>query len=197
VPSKTLRESALYFSGLRQRGLYGIDYSLREGLTVADFMHHKDAVVSAERAKIAANLAAHKIELIAGTARFEDAHTISAIEEHGAPRLLRGEVILIATGSKPHRPLQTFGYITNRPTASDPSRDVLSLRQCEREERAPTGGRNNPSVLRQQKVNRHMALAKGSPNLMQRLPRLPTAPHVGLLRCGKPHPSAFRHKHHL
>ena len=52
VPSKTLRESALYFSGLRQRGLYGIDYSLREGLTVAGFMHRKDAVVSAERAKI-------------------------------------------------------------------------------------------------------------------------------------------------
>ncbi|MGB7024162.1 MAG: FAD-dependent oxidoreductase, partial [Candidatus Acidiferrales bacterium] len=34
VPSKTLRESALYFSGLRQRGIYGIDYSLRAGLTV-------------------------------------------------------------------------------------------------------------------------------------------------------------------
>jgi len=30
VPSKTLRESALYFSGLKQRGLYGIDYSLKE-----------------------------------------------------------------------------------------------------------------------------------------------------------------------
>jgi NAD(P) transhydrogenase len=104
VPSKTLRESALYFSGLRQRGLYGIDYSLREGLTVADFMHRKDAVVSAERAKIAANLAAHKIELIAGTARFEDAHTIGVIDERGAPRFLRAEVILIATGSKPHRP---------------------------------------------------------------------------------------------
>ena len=51
VPSKTLRESALYFSGLQHRGLYGIDYSLREGLTVADFMHHKDAVVRAERRK--------------------------------------------------------------------------------------------------------------------------------------------------
>ena len=51
VPSKTLRESALYFSGLRQRGLYGIDYSLREGLTVQGFMHRKDAVVSAERAE--------------------------------------------------------------------------------------------------------------------------------------------------
>ena len=26
IPSKTLRETALYFSGLRQRGLYGVDY---------------------------------------------------------------------------------------------------------------------------------------------------------------------------
>src|SRR6266849_5806669 len=52
LPSKTLRESALYFSGLRQRGLHGIDYSLREGLTVQDFMHHKDAVVQSERTKV-------------------------------------------------------------------------------------------------------------------------------------------------
>jgi len=104
VPSKTLRESALYFSGLRQRGLYGIDYSLREGLTVQGFMHRKDAVVSAERLKIATNLAAHKIELITGTAQFEDSHTVKAVDEHGSPRYLRGEVILIATGSKPHRP---------------------------------------------------------------------------------------------
>jgi NAD(P) transhydrogenase len=104
VPSKTLRETALYFSGLRQRGLYGIDYSLREGLTVGHFMHRKDAVVLAERAKVAANLAAHKIELTAGKAQFEDAHTVNAIDQHGAPRLLHGEVILIATGSKPHRP---------------------------------------------------------------------------------------------
>jgi NAD(P) transhydrogenase len=104
VPSKTLRESALYFSGLRQRGLYGIDYSLRGGLTVQGFMHRKDAVVSAERVKIAANLAAHKIELIPGTGRFEDPHTINVVDQYGAPRMLRGEVILIATGSKPHRP---------------------------------------------------------------------------------------------
>jgi NAD(P) transhydrogenase len=104
VPSKTLRESALYFSGLRQRGLYGIDYSLREGLTVQGFMHRKDAVVSAERLKIATNLAAHKIELVTGSAQFEDAHTVNAVDQHGAPRYLRGEVILIATGSKPHRP---------------------------------------------------------------------------------------------
>ena len=38
IPSKTLRETALYFSGLRQRGLYGIDYTLRENLTIPQFI---------------------------------------------------------------------------------------------------------------------------------------------------------------
>lgn len=104
VPSKTLRESALYFSGLRQRGLYGVDYSLREGLTVQGFMHRKDAVVSAERLKIASNLAAHKIELINGLAQLEDAHTVKVSSPDRGTRILRGEVILIATGSRPHRP---------------------------------------------------------------------------------------------
>jgi len=104
VPSKMLRESAFYFSGLRQRGLYGIDYSWREGLTVYGFMGRQEAVVSAERAKATANLLTHKIELIPGAARFEDAHTVSTIDQYGAPRYLRGDVILIATGSRPHRP---------------------------------------------------------------------------------------------
>src|SRR6202451_873638 len=69
LPSKTLRESALYFSGLKQRGLYGVDYSLREGLTVQDFMHRKDAVVAWERERIALNLDAHKVTLYRGVLR--------------------------------------------------------------------------------------------------------------------------------
>ena len=43
VPSKTLRETALYFSGLRQRGLYGIDYTIKKDLTVSDFMYRRAA----------------------------------------------------------------------------------------------------------------------------------------------------------
>jgi len=70
VPSKTLRESALYFSGLKQRGLHGIDYSLKENLTVHDFMHHERAVVEMERGRILKNLKLHKIELIRGQASF-------------------------------------------------------------------------------------------------------------------------------
>jgi len=105
VPSKTLRESALYFSGLKQRGLYGIDYSLKENLTVHDFMHHERAVVEMERRRILKNLELHKIELVRGQASFEDAHTLVVSGPEGT-RHLRGEVILIASGSKPHRPAE-------------------------------------------------------------------------------------------
>ena len=105
VPSKTLRESALYFSGLKQRGLYGIDYSLKENLTVHDFMHHERAVVEMERNRIFKNLELHKIQLFRGQASFEDAHTV-VISGPDGKRTLLAEVILIATGSKPHRPAE-------------------------------------------------------------------------------------------
>src|SRR5580704_5417217 len=103
VPSKTLRESALYFSGLKQRGLYGIDYSLKENLTVHDFMRHEREVVEMERQRILKNLELHHIELARGQASFEDAHTVAVTGADGTRRL-RGEVILISTGSNPHRP---------------------------------------------------------------------------------------------
>jgi NAD(P) transhydrogenase len=98
IPSKTLRESALYFSGLKQRGLYGIDYSLKENLTIQDFMHHERDVVERERKRILQNLT-----LVHGRASFEDPHTVSVSGADGI-RQLRGDVILISTGSKPYRP---------------------------------------------------------------------------------------------
>ena len=103
LPSKTLRESALYFSGLGQRGLYGIDYSLREGLTMQDFMRHKDAVVEQERAKVVKNIAAHSIDHFTGAGQFENDHHLIVNRPEGYPMQVSGDVFLIATGSKPHR----------------------------------------------------------------------------------------------
>jgi NAD(P) transhydrogenase len=61
ISSKTLRETALYFSGLRQRGLYGIDYNIKEGLTVGDFMYRERSVVENEWKIIERNLKRHNI----------------------------------------------------------------------------------------------------------------------------------------
>lgn len=104
IPSKTLRETALYFSGLRQRGLYGIDYSLKEGLTVHDFMHREQVVVTQERQIIEQNLARHKVELVWGSGSLVDPHTVRVQTPNGEIRDLNTEFILIATGSSPFHP---------------------------------------------------------------------------------------------
>src|SRR5215469_13690302 len=52
-------------------------------------------------------------------------------------------------------------------------------------------------MARHYTTNGVMVLAKSASDLMQRLPRLPTSPHVALLLRGKPKPSPWSHKHHL
>ena len=103
VPSKTLRESALYFSGLRQRGLYGIDYSLKENLTIKDFMYRERTVVRKERKMIAEHIDEHDISLIHGEGSLKDKHTV-LIKSSKSEQEISGKFILIATGSSPHHP---------------------------------------------------------------------------------------------
>ena len=104
VPSKTLRETALYFSGLRQRGLYGIDYSLKDNLTVGDFMYRKQIVVESEWGIIQRNLDRHHIEVIHGEASLRDAHTLRVRKPDGTESALTTHFILVATGSSPFHP---------------------------------------------------------------------------------------------
>jgi NAD(P) transhydrogenase len=105
LPSKTLRETALFLSGFRQRAIYGVDLSAHtHGLGVPLLMVHKERVVRHERERIARTLAEHGVRLVPGRARFADPRTIRVEREGAAAELLRGEVILIATGSYPHRP---------------------------------------------------------------------------------------------
>src|SRR3972149_8991911 len=104
IPSKTLREAALYFSGIQQRGLYGVDYSFKQDLSVREFMHREQEVVRSLREVVAQNIARHQIALVQGEATFEDPHTVQVVRPGGGEDLrLRGEVVLIATGSVPHR----------------------------------------------------------------------------------------------
>ena len=85
VPSTTLRETALYFSGLRQRGLYGVAYGVKTDLTVQDFMDREQEVVKALREVVRANVERHAIDLVHGEAALEDAHTVHVRRRPTAP----------------------------------------------------------------------------------------------------------------
>ena len=100
VPSKTLRETALAFSGMRSRDLYGVDLSLRREASVSDFLRHERGVKAAFHADLNQRMVACRASVFLGAAAFQDPHTILINGE--SP--LRGEHILIATGSAPVRP---------------------------------------------------------------------------------------------
>ncbi|WP_309722829.1 Si-specific NAD(P)(+) transhydrogenase [Armatimonas sp.] len=102
LPSKTLRETALFLSGFQQRELYGIDACLRDRATVQDFLRRERRVAETERQRIAGSMGSHGIELIRGAASFVDAHTIKVSGD--SERTLRGDIVLIATGSRPWHP---------------------------------------------------------------------------------------------
>src|SRR5215510_2114301 len=104
VPSKTLRETALFFSGLGARSLYGVDYQIKSNLTVQDFMYREQEVVRALREVVHQNIERHRIDFIYGRASFDDPHTVRVTHEGMLDRVLHGDVILISTGSVPTRP---------------------------------------------------------------------------------------------
>jgi NAD(P) transhydrogenase len=104
LPSKTLRETALYLSGLRSRGLYGIDYSFSRDVAVDDLFYRKKLVEASHLDLVHENLARHGISLIRGAAELADAHTVFVRDADGGAARVRGEYILLAPGSRPMRP---------------------------------------------------------------------------------------------
>lgn len=124
LPSKTLRESALFLSGMRQRDIYGVETSVRtEGLSVERFMVHKEHVVQSEIRRILDNLERHGIDLIEGFGSFVDTHTIRVDKEGQPSRQLTADVFLVATGSRPWHPP---GIVFEDPDIDD-SDEVLQL----------------------------------------------------------------------
>lgn len=104
MPSKTLHETALALSGWRSRKLFGVDLSLRREATVADFMRHQQQVSTGESRRLATRLGALAVERFTGVASFIDARTVRVVRTDTPDLQLRGEKILIATGSTPFRP---------------------------------------------------------------------------------------------
>lgn len=125
LPSKTLRETALFLSGFRHRQLEGLDFrGVKDRVSVRDFMAREKLVVSREHDRINLNLERHKVDVYPGAATFLDPNTVTVRGAEGKTRL-KGHVFLIATGSYPFRP-RGFEFNHDRIFDSD---EILGLKE--------------------------------------------------------------------
>jgi len=105
MPSKTLRETAMYLSGYHSREMYGVAVELERTATLPRLMSRKTAIMASESKRIRENLGRHGVIFMRGVAGFADKHTVEVRSDSGT-RKVTGEVILIATGSRPARPAE-------------------------------------------------------------------------------------------
>jgi len=104
LPSKTLRESALYLSGLEQRGLYGVDYRVEGRITVEQFLYRKERVVQKQLELIEQTLERHAVDLLNGWGALAGPHEVKVVKAGGSTLVLTADYVLLATGSHPYRP---------------------------------------------------------------------------------------------
>jgi NAD(P) transhydrogenase len=100
IPSKTIREAVLHLSGYQYQGIYGINYHVKEKISIADLGFRVNQVIKTEVDVTQAQLARNGVEVIYARAAFLDS-THVRVENARGQADLEAPVILIATGTKP------------------------------------------------------------------------------------------------
>ena len=100
IPSKTIREAVLHLSGYQYQSIYGVNYRVKEQITMADLSFRALNVIKTEIDVIRAQLSRNGIEVVTGTASFTDAHHIHVASTRGQSDF-EADFVVIATGTKP------------------------------------------------------------------------------------------------
>jgi NAD(P) transhydrogenase len=100
IPSKTMREAVLHLSGYNYKSIYGMNYRVKERITMADLAFRVQHMIKTEIDVTAAQLSRNNIEMLIGVASFEDATHVKVTNSRGA-NVYEGKNVLIATGTKP------------------------------------------------------------------------------------------------
>jgi NAD(P) transhydrogenase len=100
IPSKTMREAVLHLSGYNYRSIYGMNYRVKERITMADLAFRVQHVIKTEIDVTEAQLSRNNIEMFTGTASFVDATHLKVSNSRG-DNVYEAKNIIIATGTKP------------------------------------------------------------------------------------------------
>jgi len=100
IPSKTMREAVLHLSGYNYRTVYGINYRVKEKVTMADLAFRIQAVIKTEVDVTEAQLSRNGIDVIHGIARFAGPQQLR-VEGPQTETTLDADRIIIAVGTRP------------------------------------------------------------------------------------------------
>lgn len=103
IPSKTLREAVLYFSGHALHDLYGVAYRPKNRITLDDLTLRVQHVIRHEMDVITAQMQRNGVDVYIGTGRFTSPYDVVVEGEHTITAL-KGTHSIIAVGSEPARP---------------------------------------------------------------------------------------------
>jgi NAD(P) transhydrogenase len=104
IASKVLRETALLCSAFRRRPVPGVEFLLDRELSLPRFMARKTLVQIEEHDRIERSIDKHGIDVVRGIGRFGGPHRIEVTRPDRTTQVLECDHVLIATGSRPHRP---------------------------------------------------------------------------------------------
>src|SRR5258705_5478837 len=100
IPSKTMREAVLHLSGYNYKSIYGMNYRVKEKITMADLAFRVQAVIKTEVDVTEAQLSRNGIDIVHGIAHFIDPHQVR-VEGLSGDTTIEADRIIIAVGTKP------------------------------------------------------------------------------------------------
>jgi NAD(P) transhydrogenase len=100
IPSKTMREAVLHLSGYNYKSIYGMNYRVKEKISMADLAFRVQHVIKTEIDVTEAQLSRNNIDMLTGVASFVDKNHVKVTSSRGSD-VYEAMNVLIGTGTKP------------------------------------------------------------------------------------------------
>jgi NAD(P) transhydrogenase len=100
IPSKTMREAVLHLSGFEYQGIYGVNYHVKDKITMADLGFRISQVIKTESDVMQSQLARNGVDVLHGRGSFLSPTQVRVENPRGQADL-EAKVIIVATGTKP------------------------------------------------------------------------------------------------
>jgi NAD(P) transhydrogenase len=100
IPSKTMREAVIHFSGFHYQAIYGMNYRVKEKVSMADLSYRVHYVIKTEIDVTQSQLSRNNVDMLTGQASFVDPTHIDVANSRGTSRI-EAPFVIVAVGTKP------------------------------------------------------------------------------------------------